>query len=855
MSTLATLPGNSLAKAHSRGSARLLWRASWRHARQHRWQSWLSVVGIMLGVMMVVAVDLANSSARRAFDLSVATLSGTLTHQIVALDGGRVDDELFTRLRSELGIRASAPGLRGEVRLQGRRFTLLGIDPLSEAALERRRPGFATEAGALLGLGLRTLASARGVLMQRDAAAALQLVPGAEVSLRSENRDTAVVLAAVLEGADAQALEGVIVADIALAQEVLGHSGLDSIDLRLNSEEAERLRAWLPPAFIVVDAGSDTATLQQLSQAFQINLRAMSLLALLVAALLIYNTASLSVLERRATLGVLRALGVARGTLLRLVLGESAVLGLGASVAGAALGLLLGQVLVRYVTRTMDDLYFTLTVTRFLPDYRVLLEGAALGLGLTVAAALLPAVQAANAAPITLQRALPEEYAWRRRIRFLALLGVVLLGLGYVLLLPERGSLVEGFVALNCIVFGFCLIIPFLLSCALALVLALTLRHLPQTLRLSLRNIQSGIGRTGLAVAALTVAVSVTVGVGVMIGSFRHTINVWLEQTLSGEVQLARLDGASGIPPELERAALALPQLREVRRQYWQTLHTDFGTVRALAHDGAAADQLYLKQAAAQDLAAFAAGDVLLLAESFAWRHELKPGDTLRYQTREGEQSVRVGGLYFDYTTGTGALELPLSRFRQLWPEQGPQRLSFTLTALADRAATLEALRTLTQNFPGAYGVAANAEIKALTLAIFDRTFAITDVLRLLAILVAFVGVLSALTALQLQRMREYALLRASGMTVGETARMILAQTVAMGVCAGLLALPLGLWMSQVLIDVINRRSFGWSMQHLVPWLVLGQALVLAVIAALLAGLYPALRIRRLSPALALREA
>jgi putative ABC transport system permease protein len=850
MSTPATSPG----KNRARSGAGLLWRASWRHARQHRWQTWLSVAGVMLGVMMVVAVDLANSSARRAFDLSVATVSGNLTHQIVALGGGRVDDHLFARLRIELGIRTSAPALGGEVTLAGQRFTLLGIDPLSEAALERRRPGIATEPGAMIGLGLQALTQPRGVLMQGEAAAALNLAPGATASLRSDGRDTTVELAAVLDGKEARALEGVIFADIALAQEVLGRTGLDSIDLRLKPEDVERVRAWLPSGLVLAQAGSDDAVLQQLSRAFQINLRAMSLLALLVAALLIYNTASLSVLERRPTLGVLRALGVERRMLLRLVLGESAVLGLGASAAGAALGLLLGQVLVRYVTRTVDDLYFTLTVTRFLPDYRVLLEGLVLGTALTLAAALVPALQAANSPPITLQRAVPEEHTWRRRIRGLALLGLVLLGLGYALLLPERGGLVEGFVALNLIIFGFCLLIPWGLSCALALVLAVSLRHLPQTLRLSLRNIQSGIGRTGLAVAALTVAVSVTVGVGVMIGSFRHTIDVWLDQTLGGEVQLTRLDGDGGIPPELERAALGLPALREVRHQYLQELRTDFGTVRAFAHDTAVEDQLYIKDASAQNLAAFAAGEAVLLAEPFAWLHDLGPGDTLRYTSRAGEQELRVGGIYFDYTTGTGALELPLSRFRALWPEQGPQRLSFMLTDDADRAATLAALRTLVQGFPGSYGVAANAEIKALTLAIFDRTFAITDVLRLLAILVAFVGVLSALTALQLQRMREYALLRASGMTVGETAVMILAQTAAMGLCAGLLALPLGLMMSEVLIDVINRRSFGWSMQHLVPWAVLGQAVALALLAALLAGLHPALRIRRLSPALALRE-
>src|SRR5690606_18783681 len=129
------------------------WRAPWRHAARHPWQSWLSLVGIALGVMMVVAVELANSSAARAFELSVAALDGNLSHRIVAQQG-RVDDGVFTALRRELGVRASAPTLRGEVLTQGQRLTLIGLDPLSEATLQRRRPGFALEPTQLLRSGL-----------------------------------------------------------------------------------------------------------------------------------------------------------------------------------------------------------------------------------------------------------------------------------------------------------------------------------------------------------------------------------------------------------------------------------------------------------------------------------------------------------------------------------------------------------------------------------------------------------------------------------------------------------------------------------------------------------------------------
>src|SRR5690606_32176810 len=170
-------------------------------------------------------------------ELSVATLSGNLTHQIVPLEGGTLDDSLYSRLRNDLGIRTSAPNVSGEVFVAGQSFTLLGVDLLSEATLQRRRPGFAVEENEILGLGLQAMAQPRGILMQGEAASALGLEPDDTVSLRAGSRETDTVLAAVIDGEDSRAMEGVIFADIALAQTVLGRSGIDSIDLRLTEEE------------------------------------------------------------------------------------------------------------------------------------------------------------------------------------------------------------------------------------------------------------------------------------------------------------------------------------------------------------------------------------------------------------------------------------------------------------------------------------------------------------------------------------------------------------------------------------------------------------------------------------------
>lgn len=837
----------------SRSHQHLLLRSAWHYALQHPWQTWLSFLGIALGVMMVVAVDLANSSAARSFDLSVATINGSITHQISGGSSG-VPDSMFTRLRTELALRRSAPALSGTVRVQGQSMTLLGLDFFSELALQRNRAGFNGSQRGQLQQALGAMQQRNAVLMHAATAANLGLTLDEPFTLRGQAGQHEVVVVATLEGEEVTGSEQVLFTDIATAQLILGKTGiLDSIDLILTQQQAEDLRSALPASLSLVDASTRNTSVQQMTRAFHTNLLAMSLLALLVAALLIYNTVSLSVVQRQPALGVLRSLGVTRAELVKLVLLEVLLLGFAASIVGVVLGLGLGQLLVKLVTRTVDDLYFNLTVTRFLLDPLVLAKGLAWGVGISLLAAALPAWQAGLAPPITLQQRAGDDSHWMRRLPYVAFAGALLMSLGYLLLQIEQGGLVLGFVALNCIIFGFCLVVPLLVSWSLTVVLRVLHTRLRQTVRLALRNLQVAITRTGLAVAALTVAVSVTVGVGVMVGSFRDTVILWLEQTLTGDVQITRLDG-DGIAASLSNELLSLPEVQALHSQYQLQVESNIGALTVLAEAGSAADHLYLKELSAQGLQQVDRGEALMVAEPLAWQANVQIGDEIELYTANGRVVLPVAGVFYDYTTTGGLVSMSAELFTRLWPDAQPARLILETRDDTDLSAFAAQMRQRVATLEGNYGVAANADIRNITLNIFDRTFAITHVLRLLAILVAFVGILSALITLQLQRLREYAMLRATGMTVRETGTIILVQTSVMGLIAGLLALPLGLMMSDILIDVINRRSFGWSMQHILPPMVFVQALLLAMVAALLAGFYPMKQVARVNPAEAMRQ-
>ena len=810
------------------------------------------MAGITLGVMMVVAVDLATSSARRAFELSVDTITGNITHQIVAANG-LVDDAVFAGLRRETGIRRSAPMVSGEVLISGESFTLLGLDLISEMSLQRQRPGFSMAPYQMLGLGAGALTGQGAVFLQEAAALGLGLEAEDSFEIRASTTTFPARLAGVLSGPRSSAAEGVVFADIATAQLVLDKQGLDSIDLILEESQADQIRNWLPDGLILVDALNRNASIEQFSAAFALNLSAMSLLALLVAALLIYNTVSLSVLERNRSFGILRSLGTEPAELVRLVLAEAFVMGATASVTGVLLGLGLGQFLVKLVTRTIDDLYFNLTVSAFMPDPLLLLKGLLWGTGITVLAAWLPALQAGKAIPVTLQQRMQPTEESSRHTGIFLLAGVLMLVAGYGLLAVESSSLLLGFVALNLIIFGFCLGVPWLVMLFLDCWLRLAGRYMKHVHRLGIRNLRLSINRTGLAIAALTVAVSVTVGVGVMVGSFRQTIVLWLDQTLGGDIQITRLDQGGGMPAELIANISALPGVTASEVMYSLDVETTIGQMQVLAHEGDIMSHLYMKEAVPDAVGILDSGRGVLLAEPTAWLFKLAPGDSIELYTASGSREFEIAGIFHDYTTSGGSLAMSLSLLESLWPSQLPMRLTLKLEDGVNLREIQSRARNLTEGGDGLFGVAANADIRNITLVIFDRTFAITGVLRILAIVVAFVGILSALMALQMQRMREYALLRAGGMTSAETTHMILLQTAVMGLLAGLLSMPLGLMMSDILIDVINRRSFGWSMQHILPAGVLAEAIVLSLVAAVIAGLYPCRQVARLNPSLALR--
>jgi putative ABC transport system permease protein len=848
----------------------LLRRASLRYLFAHPWQLGLSVLGIALGIAVVVAVDLANESARRAFTGFAESLTGRATHRIVGGPSG-VPDDLYVRLR-RAGVRSSAPVVERDVSAvdwPGRTFHLLGVDPFVEAPFRN----FVTSETASSAVPLAALLTRPGAaLLAQATAAQLGLHRGDTFAIRVGARHQRLELVGVLIPGDAlraRTLESLLVTDVATAQELTDRLGrLSHIDLIAPPGAAAgawlaRIRAELPPAAEIVPASESAQALTDLSRGFSVNLTALSLLALFVGIFLVYNTMSFSVVQRRTLIGALRALGVTRREVWMVIMTEALLLGAVATALGLPAGVLLGGGLLRLVTRTINDLYVVVAVNELVLAPTTLITGAALGIGGTLVATLAPALEATRSTPrAALGRSTLESRALTLAPR-LALGGLGLLVTGLLVLAPDVRSLALSYAGLFTILLGAALLTPAATVGAVRLSRPLAGAAFGLLGRMATRGVEAALSRTAVAMAALMIAVSASVGVGIMIDSFRRSVVRWLTTSLQADVyvsapSLVSSRADSTLAPDLIERLRGVPGVAAVATQRTVHVQSPSGPVRIIVleppGEGQASRALALKEGdRATVWPRFAAGEVVLASEPFAYHRRLGVGDRVRLRTDTGDRDFPIGGIVYDYGSSAGVVMMGRRAYERFWTDRGVSALGIYARDRHGVDALVEALRHAAGPREDVF-IRSNRALREASLEVFDRTFAVTGVLRLLAMVVAFVGVLSALMAQALERVREIGVLRAQGLTPFQVWGLTASQTGFMGLVAGLLALPVGSVLAVVLIFVINRRSFGWTLQLEISPAILGQAVLLAVGAALLAAIYPAWRMSTMGVAAAVRE-
>ena len=871
---MSYLETTSSARQPGASSLGVIHRLAWRHAWRRPLQSFFLVAGVAIGVAMIVAIDLANSSAQAAFDLGTDTITGRATHQIVGGPNG-LDEAVYTTLRRDVGYRLSAPVVESYVvvaELDGQPMRLLGVDPFADALFRAYLgpgDGDAPVADYLTPL----LTTPNSVLISADVAQRYGLAVGATISAQLGETRRPLTLVGLLQPSDdlsRRALETLLVADIATAQEVLGRVGrLDRIDLIIPDSPAgqadlARIAAILPPSARIADSAARGGTVGEMTAAFRLNLTALSLLALVVGMFLIYNTVTFSVVQRRAVIGALRSLGMTRGEIYALILLEAVLLGVLGTLAGLGLGIVLGRGAVQLVTRTINDLFFVVSVREIEIGWWTLAKGALTGVAAAGVAAAIPAWEATSVPPAgALQRSSIEERS-ASPLPGVTGAAVVLLGVGAVLLVPEW-NLVVAFAGLFAVIVGAALLAPLLTRGLMALAAR---PGLGVVARMAPRTIIRSLSRTSVAVAALMVAVSVIIGVGVMIDSFRTTVALWLDEVLQADIfvsppsltanqVLTTLDAATVAQLATFPGVARMATTREVDVAVFLP-EPDGGEqaldvrLAAVSEDIAGAKRRY--RAAVGDWratwdAAVAGG--VIINEPMANLYGLTVGDELELQTDRGRHRFPVAGVGVNFDVKP-VVFMADPVYRRWWDDTAVSAVGLFVAPGVDVDAKIAELR---QAWAGRADllISSSRGTRDNALEVFDRTFAITVALQLLATLVAFIGIFSTLMSLQLERRREIGVLRATGMTRRQLWRLSLLETGLIGGTAGLLAIPTGYLLAVILIYIINLRSFGWTLaMRLDPW-EYGRAFLVALGAALAAGLYPAWRMGNTPPAEAVR--
>ena len=821
----------------------------------------LTVLAVALGVAVVAAIDLAGDAAAGSFESSMESLTGEADYEATAVGG--LDEQVYGDLVSLPYDLAFSPRVEGYaiVESDGRTVPVFGLDLLGDATLERAQQ---TEDVAFELEELQADASIWAGYGLADAG-------GDRLRLQINDETREYVVRGVLraEGFHGVSVENVVIFDIAAGQRALGKQGrLDRVQVHMPDGEKENweaiLREALPPGVDVRRVGTASEENRKMLGAFRWNLRVLSYLSLLVGAFLIYNTIAVSVVRRRPEIGVLRALGATRGQVRWAFLAEAAIFGCAGTILGLLLGRAMAEGAVELMALTVRTLYVTSAPGAIEITPARVLTAAAAGLGVAMLAALQPANEAARVPPTEAMARGRREHDVRLRVGRNLGIGLTLAAAaGLASLLPPVGSTpVFGYLASVLLLVASAFAVPWIVGSAAKWGTRAARTFLGIEGFLGSRSVAASLARTSILVGALSTATAMLVSIGVMVGSFRETVSLWMDRQLRADVFVRPAgDPASDRFPTLsadvaERIA-RLPQVEEVDRFRGYSIRYDgapatLGAGDATIH-GRRAGIRFLQGAEPEAiLQHMTEGDYAIVSEPFARKHDVWRGAKLQLPLGGKEAELEVLGVFHDYSSERGIVVIDRSTLLRYLPDPDLSSLAIYLKPGVDADAGARAVEEAAAGKQ--LYVATNARLRREAIAIFDRTFAITWALEAVAILVAVLGMAGALVAMVIDRRREVAVLRFLGASAGQVRKLILTESGLLGLLSIGVGAALGTVLSLVLIYVINKQSFGWTIQFHWPAGLLLTALAGVYAASVLAGLYPARIATRLNPIEAVRE-
>ena len=849
--------------------ASTLAKAAWRGWRAKPFLTALNVLGLAIGIAVYLAIRIVNHSATQSFQAGIDLVAGRSDLEITSPAG--VAETLHQKVLDFPGVKAASPIVEGYATLPGtpgEYLRIIGVDPFTAGPFFEAVEGGASSAWE--GSTEAWLAQRGAMVVNATWAERLNLTKDSTLTLAISGTPVTVRIAGTFPSpvGRSDSLRTAFL-DIGWAQELLQKQGsLASIQIiSANPDEASALAASiqkiLPPDTRIQPPAQRNRQVSLMLQGFQLNLTALSMVSLLVGVVLIGNTIAASVVRQRREIGVLRAIGASRTQVRTVFLAEAAFSALLGGLLGIPLARLIAGGLLEGVSQTISTHYVLLSIDKLWISPVHIAQALTCGLFAALGGAWLPAREASAVDPIAVLRPgrniEPRPIPWWKPLAPALFLILLAAGLAYASL--HTGPPWLSFAACLNLVLGFVLLAR---PCAtgIAWLADRVVRASPRLVlfRMGAANLSKALHRAVPVIAALMTSVAMVLGVTIMIHSFRGTLALWVDSALKAEVYIAPaanevIKRSATLPPGLVERLENHPDVAhaETLREDRVTLPDGSEyTLRAVNRQPSNPLPWMSGDASAQE-AAWRSPNHVAASEVLATRLRWKAGQIVILTTPSGPLPFTIAGVFYDYADDQGCFYITRENYARHWPGKGYHAAAAFLKNPAT-ATALEAELRRDFNTSGGLSIYLNEALRTRVFEIFDQTFAVTELLRVIAIAVALLGITLALSTLVAERSWDIAALRSIGAGRGQIATLHLTEAGLIGLVSAVLGMACGLLLSMILTWVVNKAFFGWTVRYEVPW---GEWLATpawVIATALLAGLIPAWKAASTNLAAALRS-
>lgn len=832
----------------------LAWTFVIRDLARNKIRAGLTISAIALGVAVMLAIWLANASVLGRFRESIDLVSGKANLCIYPASDKQLSEDILTRLDFLFGEKARIKPVIEELAvIPGERRDLLRVIGIDMLAYEDYRIDNKEQANSFW-----DIFEPRQAYFSSETARKYKLKKGDSLKLLINDREETLKCAGVLNDSGAASAFGgnVIFMDIGCAQDLFGMQGhLTRVELILPdnrlAELKDTLKRLLPENLSVERPERRGKQVEKMLKSFQYNLTALSLIALLVGAFLIYNTMSISVIRRRWEIGTLKALGLSASSVFALVSLEALLLGCAGSFVGVAGGVKLADFALKAVSRTVQALYVDQPAASVELNEQTLIAAFFAGTILSWLAALAPALEAVSISPAEATRRASYERKVERLSGKLAAFALLLFALAALAAVqaPIENFPFWGYLAAALSVFAFAALCPLLLGFLLKKAKIPLAQAFGMEARLASASLHGALGRTSVTVATLVLGISMMVSLAVMIGSFRQTVISWAEQTLKADLWLepearAASNRTGALSQEVEKTIArtkgveAIDCFVEFLIEYeGMPCYLGAGDLEVMAKYGNLLFQD--NENCRQVLERVKVNRSFIVSEPFALKHKKSKGDIIELRTSKGLLRGKIEGIYYDYASDLGYIVMSRDLFASCFKDRQANSMAVFLKpgfeAEEVRDLILSGLPDGTR-----LNIRSNRQLKIEVMRVFDNTFAITYALHAISIAVAILAVMNSLFALTIEAKRDLGILRYMGASQRQLTRIILYEAGMLGFLGNCGGFILGILLSFLLIHVINKQSFGWTVHFSLPFEFLAQSFFLILFCSLVSGIVPA---------------